>query len=378
MAEKSNESKTRPTNPVDAIKKEVKKAQNAPRKLGRLRLQSANKWIDDAKAQPDPEHYYHGMFVEGEITFVFSAPNSGKSLFLMQVAESIARNQKVVVIDCEQSSKQFQRRYTNDETGSTHYFPKNLYRAEVDSELLDTVDQDQAILDSVNQAAKEGFKVVVIDNISFICVDTEKSQTSIEFMRKLIKLKKKYGLTILVVAHTPKRDPSRPLTQNDLSGSSKLMALIDAAIAIGVSAQDPQLRYAKTVKFRSGEYPCPADHVAVYRLEKVDNYTQLTFLDYGNERDHLREKNGLTEVEDMQEFVNLKAQGMSLKEIAEETGFAKTTIHRKIKKAAEMGIVATVTPAQPSESDSFRSTSETDQVEQVERDRRLPFKDDED
>ncbi len=378
MAEKSNESKTRPTNPVDAIKKEVKKAQNAPRKLGRLRLQSANKWIDDAKAQPDPEHYYHGMFVEGEITFVFSAPNSGKSLFLMQVAESIARNQKVVVIDCEQSSKQFQRRYTNDETGSTHYFPKNLYRAEVDSELLDTVDQDQAILDSVNQAAKEGFKVVVIDNISFICVDTEKSQTSIEFMRKLIKLKKKYGLTILVVAHTPKRDPSRPLTQNDLSGSSKLMALIDAAIAIGVSAQDPQLRYAKTVKFRSGEYPCPADHVAVYRLEKVDNYTQLTFLDYGNERDHLREKNGLTEVEDMQEFVNLKAQGMSLKEIAEETGFAKTTIHRKIKKAAEMGIVATVNPTQPSEGESFRSTSETDQMEQVERDRRLPFKDEED
>ena len=378
MAEGTQEKKARPVSPLEAIKKEVKKAQNAPRKLGRLKLQTANKWIDDAKAQPDPEHYYHGMFVEGEITFVFSAPNSGKSLFLMQVAESIARNQKVVVIDCEQSSKQFQRRYTNDETGSTHYFPKNLYRAEVDSELLDTVDQDQAILDSVNQAAKEGFKVVVIDNISFICVDTEKSQTSIEFMRKLIKLKKKYGLTILVVAHTPKRDPSRPLTQNDLSGSSKLMALIDAAIAIGVSAQDPQLRYAKTVKFRSGEYPCPADHVAVYRLEKVDNYTQLTFQDYGNERDHLREKNGFTEVEDMQEFVNLKAQGMSLKEIAEETGFAKTTIHRKIKKAAEMGIVATVTSDQTPDSQSFRSTSETDQVEQVERDRRLPFKDDED
>ena len=378
MAEGTQEKKARPVSPLEAIKKEVKKAQNAPRKLGRLKLQTANKWIDDAKAQPDPEHYYHGMFVEGEITFVFSAPNSGKSLFLMQVAESIARNQKVVVIDCEQSSKQFQRRDTNDETGSTHYFPKNLYRAEVDSELLDTVDQDQAILDSVNQAAKEGFKVVVIDNISFICVDTEKSQTSIEFMRKLIKLKKKYGLTILVVAHTPKRDPSRPLTQNDLSGSSKLMALIDAAIAIGVSAQDPQLRYAKTVKFRSGEYPCPADHVAVYRLEKVDNYTQLTFQDYGNERDHLREKNGFTEVEDMQEFVNLKAQGMSLKEIAEETGFAKTTIHRKIKKAAEMGIVATVTSDQTPDSQSFRSTSETDQVEQVERDRRLPFKDDED
>lgn len=365
-------------NPVDAIKDEVKKARNAPRKLGRLRLQSANKWIDDAKAQPDPEHYYHGMFVEGEISFVFSAPNSGKSLFLMQVAESIARTQKVVVIDCEQSSKQFQKRYTNDDTGSTHYFPANLYRAEVDSELLDTVDQDQAILESVEQAAKEGFKVTVIDNISFISVDTEKAQTSIEFMRKLIKLKKRYGLTILVVAHTPKRDASRPLTQNDLSGSSKLMALIDAAIAIGTSSQDPKLRYVKTVKFRSGKYPCPADHVAIYKLEKVDNYTHLVFQDYGNEADHLREKNSYTELEDMQEFVNLKHQGMSLKEIAEETGFSKTTIHRKLKKAVDMGLVPTSTADSAPAAQPFRSTPETDQVERVERDRRLPFKDEED
>lgn len=378
MAKKAIESKKKPVNPIDAIKGEVKKARSAPRKLGRLRYQTANKWIEDAKAQPDPEHFYHGMFVEGEITFVFSAPNSGKSLFLMQVAESIAYKRKVVVIDCEQSSKQFQKRYTNDSTGSTHYFPTNLYRAEVDSELLDTVDQDQAIIESVEQAAKEGFKVVVIDNISFICVDTEKAQTSIEFMRKLIKLKKKHGLTILVVAHTPKRDPSRPLTQNDLSGSSKLMALIDAAIAIGVSAQDPKIRYAKTVKFRSGEYPCPADHVALYRLEKEDDYTHLVFQGYGNERDHLREKNNFTEVEDMQEFVNLKNQGMSLKEIAEETGYAKTTIHRKLKKAAQMGIVPTQATVDSTSAEPFRSTTETDQVEQAERENRLPFKDAED
>ena len=366
------------SDPVEAIRGAVKKARNAPRRLGRLKLQTANKWIEDAKAQPDPEHFYHGMFVEGEITVVFSAPNSGKSLFCIQVAESIARKRKVVIVDCEQSSKQFQKRYTNDDTGSTHLFPENLLRAEVDSELLDTVDQDQAILDSVSQAAKEGIKDVIIDNISFVCVDTEKSQTSVEFMRKMIKLKKKFGLTIIIVAHTPKRDPSRPLLQTDLSGSSKLMALIDAAIAIGVSSQAPHLRYAKHVKFRSGEYPCPADHVALYRLEKVDNYTQLVFQDYGDEKDHLREKNALTEMEDMQEFVNLKAKGMSLKEISEETGFAKTTIHRKLKKAAEMGVVPTEAPAVESTDESFRSTPGTDQVEQVERPSRLPFKDEED
>ena len=80
----------------------------------------------------------------------------------------------------------------------------------------------------------------------------------------------------------------------------------------------------------------------------------------------------------MQEFVNLKNQGMSLKEIAEETGYAKTTIHRKLKKAAQMGIVPTQATADSSSSESFRSTPETDQVEQAERENRLPFKDAED
>ena len=374
MVKESNNTTPMPVNPVEAIRKEVKKSKDAPRKLGKLRVQSVNKWIEDAKQEPDPVHYYHGMVVEKEITVVFSAPNYGKSLFCMQVAASIAREQRVLLVDCEQSAKQFQIRYTNKDDGSSPIFPENLLRAQIDASLLDETDQDQAILNSVAQAAKEGIKVVIIDNISFICVDTEKAQTSVAFMRKMIKLKVTYGLTIIIVAHTPKRDPSNPLSPNDLSGSSKLMALIDAAIAIGLSSKDPQLRYAKTVKFRSGEYPCPADHVAVYRLEKVDNYTQLVFQEYGNEQDHLRQKNSLTEAEDMQEFINLKAQGMSLKEIAEETGYAKTTIHRKIKKAEELGYVPTVT----STSESFRSTDGMERVEREERPARLPFKDEED
>ena len=357
---------------IDAIKDDVDKAQKAPRRLGHLRFQSANKWIEDAKAQPDPVYFFYGMFVEGEISFVFSAPNTGKSLFMMQVAEEIAPTRKVVVIDCEQSTKQFQKRYTNAETGSTHYFPENLFRAEIDPELLDTMDLDQAILESVEQAAIEGIKVTIIDNISFICVDAEKAQNSIEFMLKLIKLKKQYSLTIIVVAHTPKRDASRPLSQNDLSGSSKLMALIDAAMAIGISSQDPTLRYVKTVKFRSGEYPCPADHVAIYKLEKANDYTHLEFQGFGNETDHLREKNEITEREDMQEFVNLHHQGLSYQQIANQTGIPKTTVHRKAKKAEEMGISPTTADSVPAVH-PFRSTSEMEPVERVEHDNNLPF-----
>ena len=48
-------------------------------------------------------------------------------------------------------------------------------------------------------------------------------------------------------------------------------------------------------------------------------------------------KNALTEAKDMQERINLQAQNKSVRQIADETGFAPTTVHRKLRKAAELG-----------------------------------------
>lgn len=361
--------------PIDAVKREARKVKEKPRRLGPLEMESANRTIARAKAQPDPNYYYHKMIVQWEINFIFSAANTGKSLFLVQIAESIAYSERVLIVDCELSKKQFQMRYTNLETGSTHLFPDNLLRAEINPELLDDINLEDAIFQSVEQAAMEGIKVICIDNLTFICMDAEKADATIAFMRKLIKLKKVYDLTLIIVAHTPKRDPSKPLTRDDLSGSSKLMALIDDAVAIGVSAKDPNVRYAKHVKFRNGEYPYTDKHVAVYRIQKQNNYTQFVYEGTGEEQDFLREKNEHNDMEDMQEFLNLQAKGLSLKQIAEETGYKKTTIHRKIKKALEMGMAPE--PGITPDEELFRSTGGMEQVEQEERPSRLPFKDQE-
>ena len=351
-------------NPIEAIKHEVENLKYKPRKIGRLEAASANTWLEIGKGIPNPQYYFHRMIVQNEINIIFSAANTGKSLLLIQIAEDIARKEKVLVIDCELSTKQFQLRYTNLESGSVHVFPDNLMRAEINPELLDSISLEDAILDSVVQAAKNGIKVVCIDNMTFIILNAEKADASIKFMRKLIKLKKKYNLTLIIVAHTPKRNPCKPLTRDDLSGSSKLMALIDNAIAIGVSTQGPNMRYVKHVKFRNDEYPYPANNVAIYRIEKQDNYTKFVFFGYGNEKDHLREKTPATELEDMQEFVNLKAMGLTLEQIANETGFKKTTIHRKLKNAEARGIKATFNPA--SCKDAEPSSSEDVKAEEPE------------
>ena len=374
------ESKQRPTptNPVDHIKGTVKKARDKPKKYGRLPYTSGNKWIEIGKALANPIYYFFRMIVQFEINIIFSAANTGKSLLLVQIAEEIAREQKVLIVDCELSTKQFQMRYTNLETGTVHLFPDNLLRAEIDPDLLDDISLEDAIFDSVEQAAKAGIKVICIDNLTFICTDAEKAEVTIKFMRRLIKLKKKYDLTLIIVAHSPKRDATKPITRDDLSGSSKLMALSDNAIAVGVSAKDSQLRYIKTVKFRDDEYPYPAEKVALYRVEKQDCYTKFVYQGRADERDHLRQKNKETMLEDMQECLDLQAKGLTLKQIEAETGISKSTVHRRIKDAIKMGMTPTIGSATDTPSENSHPSTETETLGQSGTTIRMPFKDEED
>ena len=52
-------------------------------------------------------------------------------------------------------------------------------------------------------------------------------------------------ISILVLAHTPKRSLDCPITSNDLAGSKRLYNFFDSVFTIGKSAQDGGLRYVK-------------------------------------------------------------------------------------------------------------------------------------
>lgn len=98
-------------------------------------------------------------------------------------------------------------RYSDISTGEIHIFPANFTRAEIDPELIVGADLEQEILASIEEAAAQGTRFFVIDNITFICNDSEKGATAGSFMMRLIRLKKKYGPTTVVIAHTPKEEP---------------------------------------------------------------------------------------------------------------------------------------------------------------------------
>ena len=354
--------------PIAAINAEADKARRTADKIGIMSIKSANQWVDDALSEPDPKRYFYDLLVEGECTVIIAASNTGKSIFTTQMAEAVARENVVLYLDCELSSKQFQMRYVESDTHVIHRFPDTLLRAELRPEDIVDTGLEQAILDSIAAAAEQrGIRHIFVDNITFLLNDSEKGESAGAFMKKILYLKRLYGLTLVIVGHSPKREPRTPMTQNDLAGSAKLINFFDAGIAIGRSAKDPTWRYVKQVKVRTGEYKYDSDNVILYKLQQIQGYTQFVFQDYVQESTQLREKNEFTEAEDLQELIDLKAQNKTVRQIAEETGFSPTTVHRKLKKAEKLGYQPNITGAVPFQGDE-------EQEEQP--DLHLPFKDD--
>ena len=365
-------------NPIEAIAQEVEKAKRAPKRAGLLSFKTANDWVEEALNSPDPKMYFHNLIVQFENTVIFASSNVGKSILAVQIAEAIAWEEKIMYIDLELSTKQFQMRYSDVSTGEIHIFPTNFIRAEIDPELIAGADLEQEILASIEEAAKQGIRFFIIDNITFICNDSEKGATAGSFMMKLIRLKKKFNLTTIVIAHTPKRRGWEPITQNDLAGSAKLINFFDAGIALARSAKDTNLRYLKQVKVRTGEYQYDSENVIVCDVVKTGGFLQFEIQGYAKEEDHLKNREGSDDYDEIVEILKLQRDGKTVREIAELLDMAKSTVQRRLDKAKKCNITipepgADSVPPVP----SVPRAGHAGQTGHA-RTARLPFKDEED
>ena len=196
-------------------------AESVPEQIGMLTIKTANRTIREAALRPNPDTLYLTLWYEGEVCCLFSDSNLGKSILAMQIAAQIAETRKVLYFDFELSDKQFQLRYS-DEQGNLNTFPDNLYRVEINRESLDVSNFEDTIIGNIEQAALQtDAKVLIIDNLTYLCIASEKGDVAGALMFRLMALKKKHGLSMLILAHTPKRCLSNPITQNDLAGSKK-------------------------------------------------------------------------------------------------------------------------------------------------------------
>ena len=305
-----------------------------PENVGVMNIKTANRTILEASQKPTPRSLWDCFWYEGELSCLFADSNVGKSILAVQIADRIAQTDNVLYLDFELSEKQFQLRYTN-EHGNLYSFPKRLYRVSLDCDSLLDANFEEAIIGSIEQMALQ--------------TAMEKGDAAGRLMIQLNNLKKKYGLSLLVLAHTPKRSLDCPITSNDLAGSKRLYNFFDSVFAIGKSAQDGSLRYVKQLKVRYGTYSYDADNVIIYEIEKVDCFLQFVHRGYSTEKEHLKQLGDDESTRRDSQILELSRMGKSLREIASQVGCGKSTVGRVIhrSKENEKAIVPSVPPSQP-------------------------------
>ncbi len=315
-----------------------------------FKVRTGSEWMDEARHIPIRKKLAGDLWFEGENAVLFADSNAGKSILAVQIADSISRGvplspleltavaQPVVYFDFEMESPQFYARYSID--GQTPYpWSRNFIRVEISEDAqCPRGNFTQFICDAIEVVMlRTGAKVGIIDNISFLNDELEKSKAAAPLIKMLKAVKKKNGFSFLILAHTPKRLCTRPITKNDLSGSKQIMNLIDSAFAIGDSRQEINLHYIKQIKSRNAKYRFDKDNVLLCRIVKDANFLRFEFLGEGLEIDHLESPDPMPKEKIVDIIKRDYPKGRSARSIAEKVGYSHTTINRIVAELIRDG-----------------------------------------
>lgn len=323
----------------------IKNANEAKESKGLFTVKTAGRWIEQAKTRPIPKMLFGEFWFEGELCILFADTNLGKSILAVQIGNSIsegeqirgfqleAPKQPILYFDFELSDKQFENRYSLN--FEQHYnFDDNFIRVEINPDA--TIPENQTFEDYLNHSLERAIietraKVLIIDNLTYLKNETEKAKDALPLMKHLKALKNKYGLSILALAHTPKRDLSKPITRNDLQGSKMLINFCDSSFSIGESNTDKSLRYLKQIKQRNTEQIYDAENVCLCQIDKPHNFLMFEFLSFGKEWEHLKQQTEKDKENLNEKVTELKQKGRSLREIGVELGISHMKVSRILK-----------------------------------------------
>ena len=313
---------------------------------GLFLVKTAGRWMEEANKRPIPKVLFGEFWFEGEVCILFADTNLGKSILAVQIANSISKGeavrgfkleaarQPVLYFDFELSDKQFENRYSL--AYEKHYsFSENFIRVEINPD--SAIPDGQTFEDYLNYSLElsiidTGAKVLIIDNVTYLKNETERAKDALPLMKHLKALKKKYGLSILALAHTPKRDLSKPVTRNDLQGSKMLMNFCDSSFAIGESGSDKSIRYIKQIKARNCEIVYDTENVCICNIEKPYNFLKFELLNFGSEREHLKQLSKEDKEDIIEKAKELSQQGKSQRQIASELGISLGAANKYLKQ----------------------------------------------
>jgi len=316
-----------------------------------LNIRSANDTMRLASSKPIPKMLFSELWHEGEICILFADTNIGKSILSVQIADSISRGQAVrgfrleaeqqvvLYFDFEMSIKQFEKRYSNNY--AQHYdFDNRFLRIDINSDCTSFDDFEKTLFNSIEKAIViYNAKILIIDNLTWLKTETtESAKEALPLMKQLKELKVKHGLSLLILAHTPKRSPYNPIGINDMAGSKHLANFADSIFAIGKSHREGSLRYIKQIKARDTDVVFDSDNVILCEISKPYNFLGFEFTGFGRERDHLSLPS--TDESDKTEMLIMELRSaepsISKYEIAKRLGINQMKVKRVLDKTAEL------------------------------------------
>lgn len=289
---------------------------------------------------PPLKELYPELLNENECNILFGDTGIGKTAYVTQMCDYMARRgSTVLMFDCELSKRNVANRYNPASSPGEHYTPPdNFYRAELNPDCLDFDDSldynDRIMQDLEHELQKINADVIIVDNITYLRDDTERAKDASPLMKLLKKLQRKHNLTILVLAHTPKRDNSRKLSRNDLQGSSRLSQFVDQLIAIGGSRKDDGIRYIKQLKTRNSELVYNDENIMLLEITDEGGWLHFKEAGYGVEEEHLTDPTA-SEKSDRDEMIlsySRTRPEMSVRAIALACGCSKDIAFRTLKK----------------------------------------------
>ncbi len=289
----------------------------------------------------------------GEMAILFGDTGSGKSILAVQIAQSIASGfqfgpfalnappQRVVYFDLELTDAQFERRYSAaDETHPAQFpFHINFIRCppreygEMPRDFRDYTEWLTAsMVDFIEFSAA---RVVIIDNITWLNNSSQIGNSAARVMKALHRLKKRLGISILVIAHTPKRPIHTVLNINDMQGSIMLATFADGVFALGTSRKASDMRYVKAIKHRSSAARSTASEVSVLRLVKDQCFLGFEFVGMADENEYATRLKGNApeRLHLFRQVDELSEKGQSQRTIAETLGVSSATVNRCLKRS---------------------------------------------
>jgi len=254
-------------------------------------------YLANAKKGADLKMLFGNYIHAGEISIVAGRSGVGKSILGYSLAHAISTGADLLgqKNECESLPVlyyDFELNETNIKKRFYNYEPNpNFFRPDISNILL----ENNGIFDfSIIEKDIEltGAKVLIIDNISALSLrTTSEANESLTIMKNSKLLQMKLGITIILLAHTPKLMENKPLELYQISGSSVLHNFIDSAVMIGKSFKNNDLRYIKQVKSRNS-----FENELVMDLSiNAENWLHFDFMDFSDESSHISVEQNFSE-----------------------------------------------------------------------------------